>query len=309
MEKRGTAADPKLLGGAELLVLVLVNAVWGSTDSVAKHALESMTPAMVAWARFTVALLVLSPALYSRRAELPRTLRGLLPYIALGASGFFLNFVIQYHGIRLSLASHATALRVSEVLAIMALSVIFLREKVGARALAGMLIGSLGVAMVLKVDFTDLSLFGEGHRLGDILIMAGIVVEGLYTIVGKKVLARTRPLTATAMACLLGWLMLTAYAAPEIAAAAAKPPPLSAIVSCVYLGVFATALCYWVWYRILARRDSHRVGATIMTQPLVGLPLAAILFGDELDAIFLAGSALIALGVILATGSGRGPKP
>jgi drug/metabolite transporter (DMT)-like permease len=46
--------------GFYIALLFLANALWGSTDVVAKFALSEMTPATLTWMRFTIALLVFS---------------------------------------------------------------------------------------------------------------------------------------------------------------------------------------------------------------------------------------------------------
>jgi len=287
----------------DLLVLVLVNAVWGGTDVAAKYALSEMSPPTVAWTRFTIALIAFLPALWLRRREVPRTVRGLLPFAALGLCGFFGNFMLHYYGLSLAPATHATALRVSEALVILVLSAVILRERVRRRAAMGLVAGVIGVMLVLDLHLGELSLFRSGYRLGDLLILSGIAVEGMYTIIGKRVLAGTRPLTATALACAFGWLMLSASYGPAVAAdLAAHPPSWRALLACAYLGLLATALGYWAWYRVLRRHDSHRVGITIMVQPLVGIPLAAVVLHEAVGPAFAAGAALIAAGVYLALG-------
>jgi drug/metabolite transporter (DMT)-like permease len=288
--------------GRILFVLLLLNGMWGTTDFAAKIAMRDLEPAAVAWLRFTVALLAFMPFLIRRRAEWPRSLKELIPFLALGLCGFYLNFLLNYQGLKLAPASHATALRVSESLAIALLSVVILRERIGRAGMVGFGFGLVGVALVLGVDPTDLSLFRSGYRLGDLLILLGVVVEGLYTVIGKKVLVHSRPLTATALACACGWCFLTASSLPEIAGLCRHPPGAAAALACVYLGLVATALGYTVWYGVLRTEQSHRVGMTIVAQPLVGIPLAAIALGEGLSASFLAGAVLIAAGVYLVLG-------
>jgi drug/metabolite transporter (DMT)-like permease len=278
--------------------LVLANAVWGTTDIAAKIALGSMTPAAVAWTRFSFAMLFFGPVLYRRRRELPRG-RELAPFLLLGACGYFINFILNYQGIKFTIASHATALRISEALAIALLSVVVLREQLSKTAVVGLALGVVGVALVLDVDFRSLGLFRSGYRLGDLLVLLSVMVEAGYTVVGKTVLRRTRPLTATALACAAGWLLLTVYSIGEIRSLFVSPPPLSALGACAWLGIVATAVCYSIWYTVLQREESHRVGMTIMVQPMVGIPLAAALMGDRLQWSFLIGAGLIALGVYL----------
>ncbi len=304
MNETSTSASPAPRG-YDLLLLIMANAIWGSTDSIAKYALAEMSPITLTWLRFSVAAIFFLPPLYFRRREIPRSFRALLPFMALGACGFFLNFAVFYYGLRLAPASHATAFRVSEYLVILALSGVILGERVTRRSLLGIAAGLVGFIIVLDLDLSSLDVFTKGTRLGDALIFLGIVIEGLYTVIGKKTLANTRPLTATALACLFGWLMTTAASLPEIALLAKDPPSWKGMASAIYLGVFATAFAYWVWYKVLSRRESYRVGMTLMVQPAVGLPMAALFLGEKLDGWFLAGAVLIAAGVYVAL-SGAG---
>jgi drug/metabolite transporter (DMT)-like permease len=94
--------------------------------------------------------------------------------------------------------------------------------------------------------------------------------------------------------------MLSCFYAPEVFEIVVAPPSSGALLACAYLGVVASGLGYWLWYRVLAGEASHRVGITLMIQPAVGIPLAALIFGDELTPFFLAGTALIMAGVYLA---------
>ncbi len=289
----------------DILLLILANIFWGATDVVAKFALSEMSPVALLWTRVSIALIFLAPALYARKKEIPQSLIGFLPFIALGLAGFALNFTLVYYGLRLAPASHATALRVTESLTIVFLSALLLREKVRGRAVFGLVAGILGVVLVLNIDFKNLSLFTSGSRRGDLLILAGILVEGFYTVIGKSVLKKVSPITATGLALFCGWLILTMVFGVRIAAEFGhQVPSARAFLAAAYLGVIATSIGYWIYYKVLSRRASHRVGISIMIQPLVGIPLAALIFHDPMTPQFLIGAVLIAGGVYLALGKG-----
>ena len=292
------------------MLLVLANVCWGATDVTAKFALAEMKPQALICARLTLALLAFLPVLIVKRREIPRPVRGLMPFVALGLCGFVLDFVFVYQGLRLSVASHATAFRISESLSILVLSVIILREKVGARSLLGLITGMAGVVLVLDIDFKNLSLFATGTRLGDLLIISGIFVEAFYTIIGKSVLKKTSPLLSTGLALLFGWVIICAFYGTQVGAEfIRKPPSMGALLACAYLGFFATAIAFWIFYDVLSRRDSHRVGISIMIQPVVGIPLAALFFHDRMTPVFLVGTALIALGVTIAFSKSNQESP
>ena len=294
----------------DVTLLVLANVSWGCTDVVAKFALSEMSTQALIWLRLSIALLAFLPVLVIRRKEIPGTIRGLIPFAALGLCGFVLDFVLVYQGLKLSVASHATAFRISESLSILVLAVIILREKVGAHSLVGLITGMAGVVLVLDIDLKNLSLFATGTRLGDLLIISGIFVEALYTIIGKSVLKKTSPLLSTGLAILFGWLIMSAvYGAGITSEFMSKPPSPGGILSAAYLGLIATALGFWIYYIVLSRRDSHRVGISIMIQPVVGIPLAALIFHDRMTPVFLVGTALIALGVTIAFSSSSQESP
>jgi len=287
----------------DIFLLVSANLIWGGTDVAAKLAMSEMTPEALAWTRFTIALLAFAPALWVNRSEIPRSIRGLAPFVVLGACGFFLNQVLTYRGLKLAPASHATALRVTESLVIAALSAIFLREHIGKKTTVALVAGLVGVILVLNVDLKNLSLFASGYRFGDMLILASIFIESFYTIIGKKVLAKTRPLTSTALACFFGWLMMSIFYGGAISREFIRhPPSVNFYLLSAYLGLIANAFGYWVYYEVLSRRASHRVGISIMIQPMVGIPLAAAVFGDSITPKFLIGALLIAAGVYMALG-------
>ncbi len=297
----GARPDTRPSIAIDISILVLANILWGSTDVVAKFALAEMSPEALLWTRLTIALVAFAPVLWIRRSEIPRTLNGVLLIFGLGLCGFVVNFVLQYNGLKYAPASHATALRVSEALVIVLLSGLILREKIGRGTVVGLIVGTAGVVLVLDIDFKDLGLFTTGSRFGDLLILSGIFIESMYTIIGKQVLKTVSPLMATALACLTGWVMLSiSYGVPVAREFSSGLPSAGALLACVYLGLMATVLSYWMYYKVLARRSSHRVGISIMIQPLVGIPLAALIFHDKMTTGFVLGAGCIMIGVYLA---------
>ena len=287
----------------DVLLLVIINVFWGSTDVVAKFALTEMSPGALMWVRFSMAFVMFLPLLVIRRKEIPLNIGSLAPLLGMGVCGFFLNHAFQYQGLKLAQASHSTSLRVSESLLIVFLSWAILREKIGKWAIMGLVGGTIGVAMVLNIDFGNLGLFAQGARLGDMLIICGIVVEAFYTIIGKKALDKTDPLLATALACTFGWVLLTVFYGPSVISEfSARFPSVNAFMACAYLGLVATFFGYTVYCVVLARRASHRVAMSIMIQPLSGVPLAALVYRDEMTVKFFFGAAMIMIGVYLALG-------
>jgi len=287
----------------DIFLLALINVIWGSTDVVAKFTLMEMSPGALMWFRFSMAFLAFLPVLVVHRKEIPTRLKGLAPFLALGVCGFFLNHALQYEGLKLAPASHATALRGSESLMIVLFSWLILKERISKGAIMGLVAGTLGIFLVLDIDLGNLGLFTQGARLGDVLILSGIILESLYTIIGKVTLGKSSPLLTTALACAFGWLLLTFFFGPSVISEfGVHAPSVKSFIACAYLGLVATVFCYSVYLIVLSRRMSYKVGMSIFIQPLAGIPLAAALLHDRITVRFVAGAAMILLGVYLALG-------
>ncbi|NOG50818.1 MAG: DMT family transporter [Chloroflexi bacterium] len=68
----------------------------------------------------------------------------------------------------------------------------------------------------------------------------------------------------------------------------------------LYLGVISTAVAMWMWNRAFALVDASVASLFFFAQPVVGAALSVILLGQPLTAPLIAGSVLIAAGVLLA---------
>jgi len=75
----------------------------------------------------------------------------------------------------------------------------------------------------------------------------------------------------------------------------------AAVLGALYLGVFATALAWWAWYRGVERLPAVTASVFFLAQPVVGIALSIPIFHFPLTLGFAAGSILVVLGMLLAT--------
>ncbi len=72
-----------------------------------------------------------------------------------------------------------------------------------------------------------------------------------------------------------------------------------AVLSLIYLAVFATVLVFLLWFWLVQRHGAGRVSPFIFIMPLSGVLLGALLLGEPLPPLLFPGLALVALGLIL----------
>jgi drug/metabolite transporter (DMT)-like permease len=139
---------------------------------------------------------------------------------------------------------------------------------------------------------------GAGTRvLGDLLIVAALLSEALYSVLGKASLARHPPIFVTA-GCVVGSLTVWLPAASVNVAVAGMPHPTpSAWLGVMYLALGGTALAYLGWISALRYVRASAAAPTLFLQPLAGSVLAAAVLGERLAWASVAGGALIVAGI------------
>jgi O-acetylserine/cysteine efflux transporter len=86
---------------------------------------------------------------------------------------------------------------------------------------------------------------------------------------------------------------------PARMAAALGGIGLTSILAIVYLAFVATILGYGLWGRLLSRYPASQVAPFSLLVPIVGLASAALLLGEHLSAVQVAGAGLVMLGLVV----------
>lgn len=287
---------------AAALALVGANAVWSASAAVAKVALADFTPVELAWFRMTLGALVLLPV--ARRLAPGGIARGDRARVAvIGLVGFSLSYGLEYGGIALARASNAAVFIALEPLGIVVAAAVLLRERIGRERLLAIVVALAGVVLV-SAGGAPASGGPATARVmtGNLLLLAAVGCNVLYTIGGKPLLDRYPPLAFTAYSVAAGAVALTPAAAADwLLAAGTLSPSWPALTAAVYLGLVSTVLGYLLWNSILGRFDASFLALFLYIQPVAGVLIAWALVGEEPTGTFVAGAALILAAVWLAT--------
>ncbi len=107
---------------------------------------------------------------------------------------------------------------------------------------------------------------------------------------------------------LLGGAGLTLAIAFVLEPSALPDPTGTFWIEALYLGIFGTALAYAAWFSLLSRIPAATLSSFTFLVPVVALAISAAVTGERLDALQLAGVALVAAS-LYALGRLRGPLP
>ena len=279
-----------------LLVLAGTNCLWAGSYVAGKAALATWPFASVNMLRFTIAGAILLPVLWRGRRHLPSGKGDRWRLVAMCLFGFVGNKALEYLGLSLTSATDTALLIAAEALATVLLSAAVLSERIRRLEAAGLLLGGVGVYLVVEGGFKAPALFSGSQSLGNLLVVASLIMEAGFTVIGRTVVNRYPPLLITA-AVVTGSLI--AWWPAGIAALAVRGWPtltLDGWLGIVYLGAITTALCYWAWLWGLKRVMPGAMAPLLFIQPLLGTGLAVWIRGEHPSLPTLFAGVLILLG-------------
>ena len=286
------------------LKLVLTTFFWGGTFVAARFAMREAPPFFAASCRFLIASAVLVPlAAWQSRPEgrcfpVPGSLRQLAGLFSLGLTGVFLYNAVFFTGLKFTTASNGALIVAVNPLLTAVLSAIWLRERVSPGQAAGLLLSLFGVAVVIARGSLEILTTLSCNR-GDLIMLGAPLCWALYSILGKKALARFTPLAATAYASLFGAALLVPAALLEHAGTGGPLPGFSWLgwLAILQLALLGTVVGFVWWYEGVQSIGTARAAAFVNLVPLFGAVLATLVLGERLVAAQIWGGFLVRRGV------------
>jgi len=133
------------------------------------------------------------------------------------------------------------------------------------------------------------------------LLVGASLTWAAYTVLGAPLVRKLGALEITTGASLWALPMMIPGTLLELAGGAHLAFTAAGLLGALYLGVFATALAWWAWYRGVERLPAVTTAVFFLAQPVVGIALSIPIFHFPLTLGFAAGSLLVVLGMLLAT--------
>jgi drug/metabolite transporter (DMT)-like permease len=279
------------------LAFVALGIIWGIPYFFIKLAVQELSPFLVAWARITLAALILLPIAWQRDALKP--LRAHKSAVLIFG---IVEFAVPFCAIAIGerwIDSSVTGILIAAVpLTIVLISRFFgIEERLGTGRLLGLGLGLVGVAALL----------GFGTVTG-IRGWAGVACMLLATIgyaVGPLIIQRhfagLDSIGPVAASLLVASLVLFV---PAVVALPRSLPSVVALSSIGVLGVVCTASAMLLMFYLVGHAGAARASIVTYINPAVATLLGVWLLKEHLGLGGFAGFALVLLGSWLATRSG-----
>ncbi|GAA1680164.1 DMT family transporter [Glycomyces endophyticus] len=303
-----TAAPTRRATWIAVAALVGATLFWAGNYIVGQRAVETIDPVSLTLLRWAIALVPL--AVVAQVVERPdwRAVARAWPWLlVLSASGVLGYNLFLYAALEYTDAFSASLVSAFNPALITLAAAVFLRERLTALSVGGVVAALAGVLVVLS-DGDPASLLTSGFGTGELLMIGSIGAWTVYTIVGRRG-PRLPAVTSTAVQAGIAVAALVPFSLA--AGGPALPQSGAAMWSLLFIAVFPSVLSYLLWNRALTAIPPGRAGV-FLNLITVFTAVFTILAGQPWTAAQLVGGAIVLGGVVLTnlkafTGRGRAP--
>ncbi len=283
------------------LLLLALTLIWGGSFSVNRIALDGFAPEQVACGRLAIGALALAAAMRAAGGDWPRQPRVWGWMAAMALVGNAVPFFAISWGQQRVPSGAAGVLMAVMPLATAALApVVVAGARLARRRATGFLAGFLGVVVLLGPE----ALAALGGRGSDLARQSAILGGALCYAV-NTIIARRAPdiglLPVSASVNLLGFLAL----APAALAAGVPVAGAGPIAALVFLGVAATALATWIYYRLICGPGPTFLSLINYLIPMIAVVGGIVALGERPEPHTVAALVVILAGVAMAQSSRR----
>lgn len=284
-------------------LLFLISLIWAGNFMAAKLALQVVGPITLTALRATLASLVL---LWYVRFTYPTwpavSAADTRTFVVLALTGLVTNTTLWYYGLARTLSVNAAIVGATGPIWVGLLSAWWLRERLSALNVAGIVLSTLGVVLTVTRGslraILDLDLYP-----GDFFILAGQGIWAVYSVYARQVARQYSPIVVTTGSYIVSAFFLIPLSLVERPWSALPHLTPTAAAAILYAASVVTLSHIW-FYRGLRVVSAAIASLTVNLLPFEVLGLSWLFLDEPLSWVHVAGALVVIAGVGLATRKG-----
>ena len=270
--------------------------IGGSNFVAVRFSNAELPPYWGAAIRFLPAGMLFFAAMALWRIPTPRgtSLRGAAIY---GMLNFGAGYALGYYGLVDTPAGTAAVILATVPLFTIGLVALHGQEPFRVRGLIGGLIALAGIGLVFREQLSaNVPILSLLAILGNAFVAAesGVIAKGM---------PRMHPIATNAVGMLVGGALLLVLSV-AVGERQAMPQAPGTWTALLYLSVVGSIGLFGLFLAMLRRWTASASSYALVAMPLVAIALGATLRGEAITPIFVAGGALVAVGVYIGALSG-----
>jgi drug/metabolite transporter (DMT)-like permease len=284
-----------------IAVAVLATFIWSWNFVVARGIYKEIPPVTLAFYRWLTATLVILPFAWpSFKREWPVIKKSLAFFTLAAATGISIFNTFIYIGAQYTTAVNLALIgTTSSPIFSVIFAAIVLKERISVMRAIGMLVCISGILVLLsKGNFHNL--LHLHFTKGDAWVLGAGLAFAVYNTMVRKKPSAVSPLGFLFVVFSLGTLLLVPFFIQETTHTPAIHWKISSFLIILYLGLGASALCFWIWNIAIRNLGAGRAALFGNLIPLFSTLEAILLLGEEVNWVHGLSFGLVITGLLLA---------
>ena len=278
---------------AGYLYLLITFFCWGSIYVVSKYALAVMGPVTVSCCRYLVSVVCLYGILKWKGGH-KKIAKEHWPYLLiLGGLGYFAAIILQLGGTALLSGSLASLINSLNPVMISILAAVFLKEKITWKNVLSIVVSLIGVYIILGNGSMQI------NPLGILLSAGSVVLWSAASVSIRKISGYYDPVQIALYGMCIALLFNIPAAVLENIFMTQSHPTAVALLACLFVAVFGTAVAHTCWNKSLQLLSASTCSMFYPLQPLVSAVLGVLLLHEVITWQFVVGAVLICSGIVI----------
>ncbi len=280
-----------------IIALISANIIWGASLPIYKWTLEQVQPFTFAFLRFFISFLILIPFV---RKDFKFEKKDIPKLIFASIVSITIQIPLLFFGLQLAPSINAPIIISAGPILLLGSSVIFLKEKISSKLLAGTLISLFGV-MVLMFNPALESGF-SGAVLGNFFIFLATICSVVQVLIIKKIVERNGALITVFLTFLIGSLTLLPPAFLEYNSVGLFPINIKFLIGIFYAVILSSILAHYFLFFGLKNIKVSETGVFTYVDPIATILVAIPLLHEVITETYLISAVLVFLGIYIAEG-------
>ncbi len=287
--------DPRIL-----LPFLLITLIWGSTWIVIKDQLGIVPPAWSVTYRYIIATAAMFVFAWWSGERLGMGRKGHALAAAIGFPQFVLNFNFVY-----AAEHYVTSGLVAVVFALLMvpnslLAWAFFRHRITAGFALGSGIAITGVALLFIQETRYSDAAPADVLLGIALTLGGVLAASVSNVMQVSPAVKSHPIPVMVSWAMFYGTVINAAFALVTQGAPTIEPRLGYWLGLIYLGLFASALAFTLYFNIIRVVGPGRAAYSSVLVPIIAMTISTFAEGYRWSTLAVAGGALALIGMVVA---------
>lgn len=261
--------------------LTLAMFISGSAVVVSKMMVTALPTFLATELGITIGMMILIPYTFLiKKYEWKYDIRTHLVMFAQAFCGVFLYRICTFAGLKFTTAATSGLITSAGPVIVVLLAFLILKEKIGFKQVTAIIFTVIGLVLINLTAYTNAG--GHGSFRGNLLIMAAVICEALFSILSK---AKCKPVTAlgrTTIIVIYAFLLLLPFSIHDAIGFDFAGLGIRSILCVGYYGIFVTYLSYVFWFRGIEKVKASNAAVFTSVVPVSSVMLSVVLLHESL---------------------------